>query len=318
LEYQNFLCDLLGATRETRLVTDENGEIQGVLPLLSIEGTYGKVYNSMPFFGSNGGVTADSSEAAFALVREYNHLASAAGVAASTWVANPLNMVQFPGVVHNLSDYRIGQLTPIKFQAKHADSLMGTFHFKTRNMIRKAQKLGICVKQSNDQIEFLADTHGENLELLGGIRKPRRFFELFPNYFAPGTTFKIYTAEFEGKLVAALLLFYFNKCVEYFMPVIRHEFRNTQAMSAIIFQAMLDASLDGYSWWNWGGTWPTEQDGVARFKSRWGTENRQYAYYVQLNDQGIRRLRKDRILEAYPNFYVLPFSSLVDRPKGAC
>jgi hypothetical protein len=179
-------------------------------------------------------------------------------------------------------------------------------------MIRKAQKCGIEVTVSNSEIEFLRATHRENIAALGGPPKPDAFFDLLPRRFVADRDYRIYVARREGTPVAALLLFYFSRTVEYYMPVIRKEFRELQPMSLLVYGAMSDASRQGYWWWNWGGTWHN-QDGVYRFKSRWGTVDREYTYYVQLNRPEIAGYDRQSILDAYPYFYVLPFGMLTSQ-----
>lgn len=53
-------------------------------------------------------------------------------------------------------------------------------------------------------------------------------------------------ASLDGRPVAALLLLYFNRTVEYFAPVIEHEYRSRQPLSFLIWQGMLDAVHRGY------------------------------------------------------------------------
>ena len=48
------------------------------------------------------------------------------------------------------------------------------------------------------------------------------------------------------------------------------------------------------------------------FKSRWGSEDLPYRYYVRLRDRSLLTRRREELLAAYPNFYVLPFSVLED------
>ena len=38
-------------------------------------------------------------------------------------------------------------------------------------------------------------------------------------------------------------MLYYNKTVEYFTPVVKVEYKNTQVLSKIIFEAMIEASL---------------------------------------------------------------------------
>jgi lipid II:glycine glycyltransferase (peptidoglycan interpeptide bridge formation enzyme) len=82
-------------------------------------------------------------------------------------------------------------------------------------------------------------------------------------------------------------------------------------MSLLIYQAMQEAAQRGCWHWNWGGTWLT-QDGVYRFKNRWGAQSKPYFYYIREYARAcpLRNLTAKEILAEYPNFYVLPFNVL--------
>ena len=108
-------------------------------------------------------------------------------------------------------------------------------------------------------------------------------------------------------MVAALLLLYFHRVVEYFTPVVVADARSLQPLSLIILESMLDAVHRSCRYWNWGGTWPT-QDGVYRFKKRWGTTDFPYRYWTNIYDSSIRSESPEHLLDRYPYFYVYPFS----------
>ena len=213
---------------------------------------------------------------------------------------------------YDVVDERIGQVTPIYFDSHHDDKLMTSFHPKTRNVVRKAEKLGVTVTIENQMFDFLQEIHTQNMQEIGGIAKPKRFFRRIPEWFGPNTDFKIYVARIDSEPVAAVLMFYFNGTVEYFTPVIRREFRETQALSRTIFSAMCDASKAGFRRWNWGGTW-LAQEGVHHFKKRWGAKDLPYYYFVKLYNSSLTRRSPREILEQYPNFYVFPFNMLASQ-----
>lgn len=305
--FLDFLCNILGARNDSVVLCSEDGAVRGGIPLLTLEGPKGMVVNSLPFFGSNGGIIAEDPGAASILNDWYNTFAKGTNIASSTLVSGPFDTESFyRGVAHNRTDSRIGQFSHIGF-GQDFETLMRGFHYKTRNMIRKAEKSGVNVSKDNDAIAFLRDVHHENLAVLGGIPKPDSFFDLLPESFHTDSDYRIYVANLNGQRVAALLLFYFNQTVEYFMPVIQKDFRDSQPMSLLIYTAMCDASRNGFSRWNWGGTWHT-QEGVYRFKSRWGTSDHPYTYYTQLNNAEFQQMPRSDILRTYPYFYVLPFT----------
>jgi lipid II:glycine glycyltransferase (peptidoglycan interpeptide bridge formation enzyme) len=210
-----------------------------------------------------------------------------------------------------LLDERIGQLTPLPSAGDVDATLLQSFHYKTRNMIRKAEKLGVKVEVDNDAMSFLLKVHEENMREIGGLAKSQRFFDLLPQHFRSGNDYRLYVARLDGEPVAAVLVFFYNRTAEYYTPVVLKEHRNSQALSAAIFRAMCDAATQGYLWWNWGGTW-LSQDGVYRFKSRWGTKDLSYRYYTCVHNPAILKVGRAELLAAYPSFYTVPFSVLSD------
>jgi hypothetical protein len=307
--YMNLLLELLGCKQETLLAWRDDGALVGALPLMSTDGPWGRVFNSLPYYGSNGGLISTDDVACAALTDAYNKLVSARGTAAATVIENPLIEKGCVGLRHEITDERIGQLTPIDFGSSHADALMSSFHYKTRNMIRKSEKLGVSVAVENARMDFLSSVHEENMREIGGLAKSRQFFTLVLRHFRPEVDYRIYVARLGGEPVAAMLIFFFNRTVEYYTPVVRKEFRDSQALSAVIFRAMCDASREGYVFWNWGGTW-LSQEGVYRFKSRWGTRDIVYRYYTTICNPQLQSASRAELLAGYPSFYTVPFSML--------
>lgn len=307
--YQSLLTALLGCRQQGLLALDEGGNLQAALPLMAMDGPLGTVVNSLPFYGSNGALIGEDPVARAELVTAYRRMVQSPGMAASTLIENPLAPGGADGLVHDLTDERIGQLTPLPPAGDEESALMQSFHYKTRNMVRKAEKLGVEVAVDNDAMPFLVAVHEENMREIGGLAKPQRFFDVLPEYFLPGQDYRLYVARLGGEPVAAVLVFFYNRTAEYYTPVVRKEHRDTQALSAAIFRAMCDAAAQGYAWWNWGGTW-LSQGGVYRFKSRWGTRDLPYRYFITVHNPEILKASRAELLAAYPSFFTVPFSAL--------
>jgi hypothetical protein len=314
LPYFKLIQELTSSEQETLLAIDEEGSIVGVLPLLAMSGGYGMVLNSLPYYGSNGGIISKDEDAAKLLLESYNDIVGNAQIAASTLVENPLDEPMLVDLVkHSVIDSRIGQFTSIDYTSEIEAQLMESFHCKTRNMVRKAQKSGFSFDVENDSLEFVAEIHKANIQAIGGRAKKDTFFSSVPKYFAKGKDYKIWVAHFENQPVSALLVFYYRETVEYYLPVTIEQFRDKQPLSLLIFEAMKDASRRGYKLWNWGGTWAS-QIGVHRFKKRWGTKDRIYNYYTQINNKEIYKASSVELLEQYGDFFVLPFQFLTENP----
>jgi len=306
LKFKDLLEAYLKCTSNYMIYLDENSKIQGVLPLMIMNGSSGKVINSLPFYGSNGGILASSSGAFNELFTWYNTFIKRSEVASATYIEHPLLTYDIPKINSQFIDRRISQITNIS----EADNLMDIFHYKTRNMVRKAIKNNIEVKVDNTALPFLIKTHQNNMKSIGGIAKDDSFFYQLENHLEEGNDFNIYVAYLNGVKIAALLILYFNKTVEYFTPVIVQDYRHLQPLSLIIYKAMQNAKDKGYFYWNWGATW-ISQEGVYRFKKRWGAKDTYYNYYTTLNNSSILSQTPNYFLNEYKNFYVVPFTELI-------
>ncbi|MBN1586510.1 MAG: GNAT family N-acetyltransferase [Candidatus Omnitrophica bacterium] len=308
LKFRDFLEELLGCASHYLLALEDN-EILGVLPLMKTPGPLGEVWNSLPFYGSNGGLLAQSAEAAQSLIAAYNEVVSAPQVASSTLISSPLCPDPHKGLRHNCTDTRTGQITVLSPEDHSEDFLLARIASSARRNVRKAQAADIEVIVDNTATGFLASAHFSHMQEIGGLAKPRKFFDIFPKHFEAEKDYNIYVARLQGKPIAALLLFYSGTTVEYYTPVSLTEHRNLQPLSAILAKAMTAAAASGYQYWNWGGTWES-QEPLYRFKTKWAASDYPYTYYVQVNNAKLRKQSPGTLQKAYPGFYVLPYSEL--------
>ncbi len=309
--FLGLVAEHLGA-RCSWLVARREGAITGVLPFLVKDGPLGPAFNSLAYYGSNGGViqAEHDIDAKSALVDAFYSMAANAEAASATIITNPLEGDSEFYDAHagqDCRDVRIGQIT--HFPAR-AENLLGSFENPRPRNIRRAIKEGVTVARGGaEALEFLYRTHVDNMTAIGGIPKKRTFFDAIPARMDAGD-WAVFTASLSGEPIAGVLLFYFNKTVEYFTPVIMEKHRNTQALALTIYEAMLDAMARGFTNWNWGGTW-LSQGGVYDFKKRWGTSEYRYYYYTRIYNRDLAASKPAFLLEHYPGFFLIPFNQLV-------
>lgn len=309
IKYMIFLEELLECESSYQIVV-KNDVILAIYPMMFKKGKLGTVYNSLPFYGSHGGILSISDDATKILMDKINQISIISDTASNMYVSNLFENNSDKDFVYDIEDTRIGQITPIKFSGNVEENLMESFHYKTRNMIRKAQKSDIEVLIDNNAFEFLETTHKENMEAIGGNPKSSKFFDLIKKHFEAREDYDIYVARKDGIYISAMLVFYYSNVVEYFTPVVKVEYRSFQPLSLLIFQAMVDNAKKKFKWWNWGGTWLT-QDGVYRFKSRFGAIDKSYKYFIKINNSNIFNSTKEKLLSEYENFYTIPFERLI-------
>jgi hypothetical protein len=317
IKWLHLLSDFTGAV-PLHLVAKQDGRLVGILPVFLRKGKWGNVLNSSPFYGSHGGIIVhpdgSESEVKKQLLDAFKEIAISHGCITSTIISSPFDTAcesyeQY--LQPQQIDQRIGQIVSFPSSDDHPEgALMQSFESRGRNSVRKAMKSGVKVFCSSDQKDFqeLYSMHSNNMQELGGNAKPLMFFKQLQEAFVPEKEWQIWLAEFEGNIVAALLVLYYKNMVEYYTPVIKREYRAIQPLSLIMFKAMIDAMEHGCRYWNFGGTW-LSQEGVYRFKRQWNAEDYPYYYYVNIYDniETLTNVSKEELLQKYQWFYVFPF-----------
>jgi hypothetical protein len=323
INYRNFLREITNCAEERYLLAYENDRLIAALPAFVKKGPYGPVVNSLPFYGSCGSIIAlpeCSVGSKRALLKAFDEMCRNEQAVCSTIISNPMKNEEslFEEYQADLFDERVGQLKRLPSTScaeKIANELMDSLHQKTRNIVRKAGKLGFEIRHDGSQetLRLLHNIHKANIQAIGGLPKPWSVYESIRRNFVYDQDYRVYYARsMDGVIVSALLIFYFNGIAEYFTPATIEEYRSQQQLSYLIYVAMQDAALlKNCTWWNWGGTWKS-QEGLYRFKARWGSEDFPYRYYIkEYNEFGtLRNCRAYEILEGYQYFYTLPFSVL--------
>ena len=309
IKYAYFLTSLIKA-KPYYLVAREDEEINGVLPLMYIDGKYGRVLNSLPYYGSNGSILSSTEVAKKLLIDKYNEVINKKNIASSTIITNPFDKKFDSSLInYNNLDVRIGQITEIQFNESHEKNILQKIHYKTRNTIRKAIKSNVEVYIENSKLDAIYKIHKKNMNDIGGLPKQIEILDSIRRTYTSNDDYKVYVAKLGKKIIAGLLVFYFKDTVEYYMPVVKKDYRNIQPLSLIIFRAMIDASINGFKYWNWGGTWES-QKGVYLFKKRWGTKTENYYYLNNVVNEEIYSCDKEFLLNEYQSFYVIPFKKL--------
>lgn len=321
LQYRNFLRQVLVDAKDRYLLAFDNEKLVAAIPAFVKPGRFGPVVNSLPFYGSNGSLVVKkgcSEKISRELLQTFDQMCREENAVTSTIVGNPLetNGSLFDDYFPDLLDERIGQITPLPSDVpphKIKDQLLSSFHVKTRNLVRKGEKSGFEISHDGNESTLLQlyELHESNMKAIGGLSKPWLVFRAIQQNFKYDRDYRVYSAKKDGQFTAGLLMFYFNRTAEYFIPVIHQQFRSQQPLSYLIFLAMQDAVSKRCRRWNWGGTW-LSQYGVYHFKSRWGTADFPYQYYIKVHSdiECIKYKDRKELLLAYPYFYVIPFSSL--------
>lgn len=328
--YKDFICNILNAKSRYLLILDER-EVIASLPLIYKESDLGIVYNSLPFFGSIGDLVLKKGYQSkladiFLLLKKYLlDILIDKNIISLVLITNPFSGFSISDVIRNLfdeydyisnnylvfGDKRLLYLTLFNFENDFNNGIFEIIRDTTKRNIKKSLKLGVRVEIRNDMLDFLKLVHYENMEKIGGKKKPESFFYKMGDYFSKGKDYNLFVSFLGKEPVAALLVFYHRDIVEYFIPVIKEEYRSTQALSLAIFFAMEDSFYKGYKVWNWGGT-NLEQHSLINFKKKWSNKLLLYDYIILFNKSKKEFILKslNNIKEKFDYFYVFPFKYL--------
>jgi len=319
-EFRDFLIEAASGSAHYILARDREG-IAGCLPLMRTEiPQLGTIINSLPWYGTHGGcilAPRAGEPVRSALLHRYLDIIAEPGVLAATMVLSPqedevaehYKALLSPAAI----DSRIGQFTQLPAAGPEVEfRLERTFSQKTRNLVRKARKQGFVLTRSDAEWawRFLYEVHHENMAAVGGRAKPWSHFSALRRQI-PAAMRTLCVAMLHETPVAALLLLHFNRTTEYLTPVIRHDYRQLQPLSFLIWHAMREAIARGDTWWNWGGTWTTQMS-LHHFKAGWGAHDRPYSYLVNASAHGLDTICAHRhlIQSTCPYYYLYPYALL--------
>lgn len=311
LNYLNAISEYTNS--ELYFVQDTiDNKIISALPFCVYFGLYGPVINSLPFYGSNGGIVSRdkgilNSDLVIDALLEF---AKNIKCVSATIVESPLNIMD--SRLLSKFSYQDSRISLLNYFEPGMDSsnLLESFQDPRPRNIRRALKEGVEVRESHslESMHFLAETHIKNISSIGGNAKKYDFFEFIYKKL-PTNQWIILEAFVSSKRIASLLLLYNKEVIEYFTPATLLEYRNLQAQSLLIFQGMIFAIENNIRIWNWGGTWDS-QKGVYEFKKKWGPVESKYKYYCAIFEESILYREKSTLIQLYPNFYVAPFQEL--------
>jgi len=286
--------------------------------------TYGKIINSLPYYGMHGGVVTsyelsceDNKSVKKILLKRFKNYCLNNDIISSSIITSPFekdNDIYNEILNPDYTEKRRAQIIKLP---KYDNDINNIIFNMVESRCKRAIKKGIRndVKIINDfdskYFDELYNMHSQRMLAIGGLPKSKSFFKLVFTEMIENEDYTFKLAFKDNKIIGGLLLFYHKEYVEYFTPIFDIEHSEYQPNSMLIFEALKEAITKGYSMWNFGGTgW--SMDSLFLYKRSWGAQEYTYFNYINTFDnvKNIINLSKEEILEAYRDFYVIPFNIL--------
>jgi len=312
IQYLSFLQEIL-ETKCQFILLHKNKEILGVLPFFEKQSKYGKVINSLPFFGSLGGVISENIEYQKNIINTLNSYNKENDVLSSVIIQNPFhqkNMVYRKYFIHKIEEKK--QLQCISLKNKTEEVIWNLFEQRVRRAIRKCTNHNVTIKSipiGKNNLEHFYQLHKNEMESKSVNPKPKIFFELISKYFTFNLDYNFYCAQLDNKSIAYLLVFYSEPYTEYFVPASDIDFKTIQGLSLLIWNSIKDSIKKNMLYYNFGGPGAHDQN-LYRFKRGWNSVDYDYSYFIYYDNELIKEIDVATMKSKYEHFYVIPYGEI--------
>lgn len=190
---------------------------------------------------------------------------------------------------------------------KSFDNICKSFKKSVRNSYRKSQKNGVKVILGDNYnfAKIFYKIQLDNMKRLGTPPHSQEFYNALWDIFGKKKRLRSYFVEYNGKIVASIILFPYRDSVRWGAGVSLSKYRYLNPMYPLLWDAIKWSTENGYHTFDMGGSRPNS--GNFFFKQRWINKDNtngqiiniqhQYAFFknkenkvVDLNDSQYQRL----------------------------
>ncbi len=263
------------------LTTNAAGQVTGFLPLCSIQSPLtGKHLISLPFSDYCPLLAVDDASANdlidqaihFAQQQKVRYLELRTGI--SDLLAKRSDLVE--------GNLYVRWLMPL---TADPDAIWSGLRKPIQRQIKKSQKLGVQVRRAQHREEVV---HYYRLHLQTRCKKhgmpaqPQHFFFELWDAFATNGAMQLLLAEYEGTIIAGMILLASGKAVRYAYGACDERYLHLAPNNLLMWTAIPWSCEQGYQTFDMGRT-AYANEGLMEFKRRWGAvkEPLPYYYYPQ-------------------------------------
>lgn len=265
----------------------ESDRIRGVLPLFLVKSLlFGRSLVAMPVGVYGGPVTVDE-QATHDLLRAATNLAKQHSVRYLEIRGNPHDASQI-GLNLNGDASRWSRkdlyFTFLSEIAPTDEANLARIPRKQRRMVRQGERHGLKALFDNDRLRAFYDVYAESVRNLGTPVYSFRYFENLVAAF--GERCKLLLIEFEGKVIAAVLSFFYRDQVLPYYGGALKDYLHFAPNDFMYWELMRYAAANGCRIFDFGRS--KEGTGPYHFKRHWGFEPKPIpSWYYAHNGNGI-------------------------------
>jgi FemAB-related protein (PEP-CTERM system-associated) len=281
----DLIADVYGHTITPLTTTDAAGNVTGFLPVCSIASPMiGRRLVSLPFSDHCPLLAIDDASAA-ALVEQALELARQ-------------HKVKYLELRTGSSDVLAGRRDFVRGDlyvrwllslAPDPDAMWSGLRKPVQRQLRKAQKLGVQVRVAQERADV---AHYYRLHLQTRSKKhgmpsqPQRYFYRLWDAFAASGGMKLLLAEYEGAVIAGMILLASDKMLRYAYGASDERYLHLAPNNLLLWTAITLGCEQGLTTLDLGRT-ARDNEGLMEFKRRWGAVQEPLPYYYYPHVEGL-------------------------------
>lgn len=279
------ISKLYGYTAIPLTTTDSEGHYTGFLPLYSLQSPLtGRHLVALPF-SDHAPLLAKDESCANELIDRAIHLAQqqrAKYLEFRTGI-NPV-LSSHPKLME--SNLYVSWLLPLTADPKTAWSGLRK---PVQRQIKKSQGNGVKVRtaeKSEDMLHFYRLHLQTRSKKHGMPTQPLRFFSELWNAFAASGTMQLLLAEYEGNVIASMILLTRGSTIRYAYGASDERYLHLAPNNLLMWEAIRWSCTHGYQTLDLGRT-SCDNEGLMEFKRRWGAIQQPLPYYYYPRTAGL-------------------------------
>ena len=263
------------------LLIKEKDVVIGGLPAFVFQPIPGiRLWHSMPWNLFGGIHLMNSADVnPETLVRSIETAAVEKGWCEIHWTLTPEHTVAYGDFFTKTGYTRTNHFTHFLRTSEDVDTLWHAYNKRVRGAVRKAEKSGVEVTDTNSDtaLSTFYDMYLLTVKRLGGTPKPRSLMQtLLQKKVA-----KLAIATYRGTIIAGLLYLYFNRTVTLWCEASVPAFLKYRPNNAIFHYIIRQACREKYEWVDFGAS-PPDNTGLIAHKEQYRAVRTDFSSYTKV------------------------------------